>query len=78
MKPVRERRIAETVAGSGGGDARGWGGLTVLNGDVCEAGAGLREAERRAWGWTGEVVEREGGVSRALRGAVLPRSARVA
>lgn len=48
-------------------------GLTVLNSDVCEAGAGLREPERRV-GWmgrTGEAVEgrgreggREGGVQK--------------
>lgn len=56
MKAVRERRIAETVAGSGGVRGGG-GGLTVLNSDVCEAGAGLREAERGVWGWMG----REGG-----------------
>lgn len=29
-------------------------GLTVLNSDVCEAGAGLREPERGEWGgWGG-------------------------
>lgn len=65
MKPVRERRIAETVAGSGGGGGGvrglgGGGGLTVLNGDVCEAGAGLREAERGVWGWM-RRWRREGG-----------------
>lgn len=44
--------------GGGGGGV----GLTVLNSDVCEAEAGLREAERREWGgWGGGGGERVGG-----------------
>lgn len=59
LKPARERRIAQTVAGSGG--VRGEGGVSVLgrgggfNSDVCEAGARLREAEQGVWGWLGKT-----------------------
>lgn len=63
--------------GMGGGGGGGVG-LTVLNSDVCEAEAGLREAERREWGgWGGGGGERVGGVQSAPRcSAAAQRSGR--
>lgn len=37
------------------------GALTLFNSDVCEAGTGLREAERGVWGWMGNTGGGGGG-----------------